>query len=85
MAASPPRFPLFLLRRCRRVAAFVMVSVCLFLGLVRAPAPETESPGVQPVLTESAAALPERLRAPAEVGEERPPVASAVLTARPVM
>lgn len=47
--ALPPR---------RRLCYGVCVSVS---GVVRAPAPETESPGVQPVLTESVAALHERL------------------------
>lgn len=50
MAAVPPRSPIFLYSGAAAASPpllWCLVCVC-FSGVVRAPAPETESPGVQP-------------------------------------
>lgn len=59
-------------RGCRRVAAFVMVSV-LVSGVAGAPGPETESPGAQSVRGGGGGGRPGPIRAPGPGGRGRAP------------
>lgn len=77
---APPVLPP---RGCRRVAAFVMVSVCWFLGWCerRGRKPKARGPGARPA--EAGAAVPARLGPPAGWGRSGPGTAGAVRAACP--